>query len=173
MGAIANFVGLVGAFVMSMILSKNKKYKLCVFLACIGSTTMMGGFILSLLTGSTYLVTLVSTFLSFSIVSTMAVGLEFACEVTYPVPANNASGVMLSYSQFLASLFIVASGLILTSPEDEKDVELYARKLESAAMCVILMAVLGIGMACATFSKQNLIKTQVDIDNDDLDLPTA
>ncbi len=154
--------GLLGAFGTAAYLSKTKKYKLSGFVVCLGSTISMAAFAGSLLTESIWIVSIACGIMAVFIMSMLAVGLDFGCEVTYPVPANNASGVMISYSQLIAGLQLVVASLVLTTPEEEKDAELYERKIEGMIVTVMFIACCAAAMICATFAKQDLRKTRMD-----------
>ncbi len=103
----------------------------------------------------------VSGVMGFFILSMMAVGLDFGCEVSYPVPANNASGLMLAYSQLLSTAQIVAASFILTSSGDTS-VSKYWKKLRSIITVTIFTASIATGMLCSTFVKQDLRKARID-----------
>eukprot|EP01022_Parablepharisma_sp_SALTPOND_P033009 TRINITY_DN88037_c0_g1_i1.p2 TRINITY_DN88037_c0_g1~~TRINITY_DN88037_c0_g1_i1.p2 ORF type:complete len:318 (-),score=18.56 TRINITY_DN88037_c0_g1_i1:138-1091(-) len=154
--------GLVGAFFTATFVSKTRKYRLATFLVCLGATIAVCGLTAVLPLNNRLIAVVASAALGLFVMSILAVGLDFGCEVTYPVPANNTNGVMLAYSQILCAIQILAASFILTSPKKGEKVETFERKMEALIVCMILVVSILGGLGFATFTKEDLRKTNID-----------
>ena len=114
--------GLTGAFLTGLFLSKTKKYKLCNIIICVGSLVITSLFMAILQFRSPALCYIVAGFLGFFVVSSLSLGLDFGCEVSYPVPANNVTGVMISYSMLVSAIHILLANVIFSSGNEQRSI---------------------------------------------------
>ena len=113
-----------------------------------------------------------SGLLGFFIMSILAVGLDFGCEVTHPVPANNSTGVMITYSQILCAIQILAASFILSSTREGENPMTYKKKMEALIVCAILIASIATGLICATYTKEDLRKMKLDMQEESTNAAT-
>ncbi len=102
----------------------------------------------------------------------LSVGLEYGCEVTYPVPANNVSGVILSYSHMLSTVAIFSASYILPDPNDD-DITGFEAKMASLVMCLLLLVSFLASLLCTLLSHEDLRKTKVDTEGATIDCVTS
>jgi len=131
-------------------------------MVCLGATIAISGFTFLLLPGVKLVNYLTAAFLGFCIMSIFAVGLDFGCEITFPVPANNATGVMLSYSQIISVIHILFISFTITTPEEGEKVTTRPRKIQALIVCLMLLGTLLLSLFFAVFTKQDLRKTKFD-----------
>ena len=149
-----------------MIVSKTKKYLIANIIICIGSILSSVGFLVALEQESSTFCYIASGFLGVFVVSSLPVGLDFGCEVSYPVPANNVTGVMISYSMIVSSIHILIANLIFTSKEsDENNPE---KKTEARIMVGVFILTMAIALIFAIFSKEDLRRKAVDTKSDSI-----
>ena len=98
--------------------------------------------------------------LGFFIMSILAVALDFGCEATHPVPANNSTGIMITVSQILSGTHILIISIVLRSKEHS-----YERRLEALGVCLMLVFCMIIALGAAVFTKEDLRKTKMDRDS--------
>ena len=92
--------------------------------------------------------------------SVLAVGLDFGCEATFPVPENSSTGVQLACSQIICTAQIVVASIVFSKSET---LEKKVWSMEKAIlMGVILVASLAVGFVCSVFTKEDLRKTIYD-----------
>lgn len=93
----------------------------------------------------------------------MAVALDFGCETTFPVPANNSTGVQLAYSQFVSVMMMLASSWMLPSfNSGGSDVKGSQKRMEAMEVLVMMVACLAAGFVCSVYAKEDLKKTRYD-----------
>ena len=92
----------------------------------------------------------------------MSFGLEFSCEVSYPIPPNNSSGVVLSYSHVLSTLLLVTASYIVKDPNNRIYSETENKK-GSFIMWGIFLIGFVLALIFALLAKEDLRKTQIDI----------
>jgi len=98
------------------------------------------------------------------VVSSLSVGLDFGCEVSYPVPANNVTGVMISYSMIISSIHILIANFIFTTKEsDDNNSE---RKNEVRMMVGVFMVTVIMALIFSILSKEDLRRKAVDTINE-------
>ncbi len=106
---------------------------------------------------NTILLCIASGLLGLFIMSILAVGLDFGCEVSYPMPANSVTGTMLAYSQLLATVQIIAASLIL-----KRGTDMGGRQFRAIMVLGIFIISVTVATVCAAFVKQDLRKTRMD-----------
>eukprot|EP00830_Metopus_es_P007527 TRINITY_DN1715_c0_g1_i3.p1 TRINITY_DN1715_c0_g1~~TRINITY_DN1715_c0_g1_i3.p1 ORF type:complete len:289 (+),score=26.84 TRINITY_DN1715_c0_g1_i3:556-1422(+) len=116
-GAVFVVSGLVGAGVVATILSKTKKYQHTLIFVCFGSTIAACLETLTLLKQSRLLTSIGVGLLGGLLLSIMAVGLDYACELSYPVPAHNATGIILAFSHVICPIHIIVTSYVLTAKD--------------------------------------------------------
>ncbi len=109
---------------------------------------------------SRLLTTVLVALLGFFILAIVAVGLDYGCEVSYPVPAHNSTGVMNAYSHIWCTIQLVAASLIL-SKTGEKSQSVANRMRAAAVSLVIIVVALG-GLIGAVCSREDLRKHRLD-----------
>jgi len=163
MGAIFVLFGIFGAGSTAVIISKTKKYQL--MLEIVASSTIISVFI--------YIATLdlsnkalsycLCALVGFTILSIMAVGLDYGCEVSYPVPPHNSTGLMQAYSHLIATILVIVSSLVLEKG-GEKNEYSNERKFHAIIVCAVMIFTLVGGQICAAFTKEDLRKQKVDLE---------
>jgi len=147
-----------------MIISKTKKYRIANIIISIGSILSSLGFLFALEKESSALCYIASGFLGVFVVSSLSVGLDFGCEVSYPVPANNVTGVMISYSMIISSIHILIANFIFTTKEsDDNNSE---RKNEVRMMVGVFMVTVIMALIFSILSKEDLRRKAVDTINE-------
>lgn len=131
---------------------------------CIGSIASAGAFLLVLPSGSKAACYIAAAILGFFVVGSLSVGLDFGCEVAYPVPDNNVTGVMISYSMLVSAIHIIAANFIFSKQTDQSITE-SRRQNEARVMIGILILTMIIALVFAVISKEDLRKTKIDEEN--------
>jgi FLVCR family feline leukemia virus subgroup C receptor-related protein len=147
-----------------MIVSKTKQYKIANIIICIGSILSGAAFLFVLEQEIAVLCYVAAGFLGFFVVASLSVGLDFGCEVSYPVPANNVTGVMLSYSMIISSIHILAANFIFTEKKDKETDR--GPKNEARMMVGILILTIVIALFFALFPKEDLRRNAIDKNNE-------
>ena len=94
-------------------------------------------------------------------------GLEFSCEVSHPIPPNNVSGVVLSYSHLISTLMLVAGSYIVKDPNNHS-FSLNESKKRSLIMWKLILLGLIASFICSFFAKEDLRKTKIDLEENDV-----
>ncbi len=94
-------------------------------------------------------------------VSILSVGIDFACEATFPLPANNVSGVMWAYSYFICTILVVVASFIMGEYKDNQK-NISERKFEAVTVSVMFVGVIVVGLVCSVFTREDLRKTKLD-----------
>lgn len=155
--------GLAGAFTTGVLVSKTKKYWIANVMICTGSVLSASAFLVVLEQESAILCYIGAAFLGLFVVSSLSVGLDFGCEVSHPVPPNNVTGVMISYSMVISAIHIISANFIFTKRES-KLAQLSA-KGEARVMVGILILTMVLALVFALLSKEDLRKTKIDEDS--------
>jgi len=100
-------------------------------------------------------------FTGFFLMSIIGIGYDFACEVSFPVPANNALGVMMSYSHVLSTIQIITLSFVMTEEDEQKGYTM-KNKIGSLIACAVLLGCIAIGAVCSAFTKEDLRKVKLD-----------
>ena len=106
--AVASVVGMVASLIISRLLDKYKKFKLFMLLLGVSGTVFQALFTLLLelidskdLNGYAIGIIMYSL-INISIISFYTIGMNYACEITYPVGESINGGIMASMPQILA-----------------------------------------------------------------------
>ena len=101
--AISNFSGIVGIIIFKFLVKKMKNFKLLMliinFLLMI--VYLIFTIILSLEMKSIYIYYIVFVFLGSLNTATFVFGIEFACELTYPINESTSSGILFVTRNYL------------------------------------------------------------------------
>lgn len=109
--AVANLFGIITALIVSSIIDKNKKYKIAMIICNIISLVI---FIITLILMETitnkYLG--VTSFICYTLIIGFAVpiytsGMDFVCEITYPVGESTSEGIIMSFNQIMGIIGII------------------------------------------------------------------
>ena len=92
------FCGVLGSFVISVVLDKTAKYKLTCTLLGFGSTVALVCSIWTLPSGSVALFSINLALVGISVVPIIPVAYAFAVELTYPCPEAMSNGMMVLVS---------------------------------------------------------------------------
>lgn len=92
-----------------------------------------------------------------TVIPILASGIDFACEVSYPVPESIASGAIYAISQIVATIMIVVSALVFTDNKPK-----YQMRWQSIIVATMLLVVMAIGALSAVFTKEDLRKSKCD-----------
>lgn len=133
-------------------------------IVCIGSLLSAGALLLILEKENKVACFVAAGFLGFFVVSIMSVGLDFGCEVSYPVPANNVTGVMISYSMIISGIHILAANFIFVAEADADTNR--PPKSEARIMVGILLGTIAVALLFAILSKEDLRKNEIDAKNE-------
>ena len=116
-----------------------------------------------LLIRNSYLVWIAGGYLGFTIMPMLAVGLDFGCEVSYPVQESISSGCMISYSQLISAIHVISASFILSTTKTGENGTTVRKRLEGYCACSMLAVCIVIALGCATFTKEDLRKTKLDV----------
>lgn len=105
--------GVVGAFIVSVMIDKYKNYIKVYRILCIISLIMCVLFMVTFPTGNRYLVAINLALFGFFIVPIQPLGLSFCCEISHPVSEAMSNGIILLSAEMVAFSFTyLASALI-------------------------------------------------------------
>ena len=161
LSSIAVSFGIVGALATAAYISKTKKFRLMGMITCLGVTVFCSLFVASLTTENVTIVIITACVMIIFVEAVLSIGLEYGCEVSYPVPENNVSGVIMSYSQILTTIQIGIASWILPDPNEE-NIRSVECQMKAIIMCVILISTFLVATGFIVFSKEDLRKTRVD-----------
>lgn len=112
-GAVFIVGGIFGSAVFGIITELKKNYKfICVLLSCV-STLSPVLFLVALPTGSVAWVSIMCAFVGFFGLALLPVGLDFAVEITYPLPEAISSGLMLTSCNVFGSMFSISGSILI------------------------------------------------------------
>ena len=154
---LANFSGIVFALIISCIVDKTKKYVLIMGICNIISLILMIlTTILLEVTKTKIREKICIIFYSFIIafaVPIYTVGMDYVCELTYPVGESTSEGIIMSFNQVLGIIGIFICDAMRT----------YLKKYKflSNIFCILLFVVSLVSLLC---SKTNLNRTLKDIE---------
>ena len=124
--AVGNIVGMISSLIVSKILDKNKKFKLVLLILAISGAIFQGLFTLLLeliekkdLNG--YAIGLILySLINISIISFYTIGMNYACEITYPVGESINGSIMATSPQILAIALIFLCDHFINDNTDKK-----------------------------------------------------
>ena len=103
--AVSSVAGMIASLVISWLLDKYKKFKLFMIILCISGTVLQAlfTFLMELAKSkdfSAYAIGLVLyTLVNMIVVPFYTIGMNYACEITYPVGESINGGIMMTMSQ--------------------------------------------------------------------------
>ena len=103
--AVSSVAGMLASLVISWLLDKYKKFKLFMIILCISGTVLQAlfTFLMELAKSkdfSAYAIGLVLyTLVNMIVVPFYTIGMNYACEITYPVGESINGGIMMTMSQ--------------------------------------------------------------------------
>ena len=115
--AVSNFSGIVGIAIFTILGTKMKKFKLLMLIMNFLITIVYLIFTINLSLGvkSIYVYYIVFVFLGSLNSATFVFGIEFACELTYPINESISSGILFVISQLFAYAMTAPMSLIISS----------------------------------------------------------
>lgn len=123
---VGTIVGMIASLVISKILDKNKKFKLVLVLLSICGSIFQAlfTFLLELFESkglNSYPIGLVMySLINISIISFNSIGLNYACEITYPVGESLNGSIMASTPQILAVALTFLCDYCINHVDDKK-----------------------------------------------------
>lgn len=104
-GGVGNLLGIIGSIIGSVIIDKYKNYRIIyiIFLSIGCSIQLILSFLLEFLPASyNYITIMISFFLILlSVVPCIGIGMDYACEITYPVGEMFSNGLIMSGGQLV------------------------------------------------------------------------
>ena len=124
--AVASVVGMISSLIISWIIDKTKKFKLVMLILAISGTAFQGLFTLLLelivskdLNG--YAIGLVLySLINIPIISYFTIGMNYACEITYPVGESINGSIMASTPQILCIALTFLCDHFINNYKDKK-----------------------------------------------------
>ena len=124
--AVASVVGMISSLVISWILDKYQKFKLVLLLLTVSGAVFQGLFTLLLelieskdLNG--YAIGLILySLINISIISFYSIGMNYACEITYPVGESVNGSIMATSPQILAIALIFLCDYFINDYKNKK-----------------------------------------------------
>lgn len=86
---------------MGLYVGKTRKYKKAIIICIVISLIAIGGFVGSMFTGSILVLATVTGLMGFFMTPIFPLGLEFACEITFPIGEAVSGGVINIMAQFI------------------------------------------------------------------------
>ena len=124
--AVASVVGMVASLIISWLLDKYKKFKLIMVLLGVSGTVFQALFTLLLelidskdLNGYAIVIIMYSL-INISIITFYTVGMNYACEITYPVGESINGCIMASMPQILAIALTFLCDHFINNNENKK-----------------------------------------------------
>lgn len=93
--------GIIGSVVFGLYVEKTRKYKNALSICALLSLVGMVAFSMVLFTENIVAVAAVTSFLGFCLTPILPLGLELACEITFPVGEAVSGGAMIGMSQII------------------------------------------------------------------------
>jgi FLVCR family feline leukemia virus subgroup C receptor-related protein len=110
-GSISNVIGIVGSLIVSYILDKRKKYKPIFILLNVVGLLSHCLYSLSLelfyYESSFYIVLVLYSLCAFACFSIYTCSMDFACELTYPVPESIPAGLLVSSASVFTFVIVL------------------------------------------------------------------
>lgn len=104
LGAIIIVSGLVGSIVMGLFVEKTRKYRKALIICVLSALFAFGFFIGAMFVQNIIVLAIVTTFLGFFMTPILPLGLEFACEITFPIGEAVTGGTMIGMSQLVGAI---------------------------------------------------------------------
>lgn len=101
---------------MGLYVEKTRKYKKAIIICILTSLIAFALFSGMLYSKSLTLLAVGTAFLGFFMTPILPLGLEFACEITFPVGEAVSGGAMIGMSQFVGAIQV--NHYLLNLPED-------------------------------------------------------
>ena len=124
--AVASVVGMVASLVISKILDKTKKFKLIMILLAVSSTVFQALFtlLLELIESkdlNAYAIGIIMySLINIAVVGFYTIGMNYACEITYPVGESINGSVMTTFPQILAIALSFLCDHFISEHENKK-----------------------------------------------------
>ena len=124
--AIGSIVGMIGSLIISWLLDKYKKFKLIMIILSVTGSIFQGLFTLLLELAESkelnaYLIGIIMYSLTnISVVSFYTIGLNYACEITYPVGESFSNSIMASTPQLVSIGVTFLCDYFINGSKDKK-----------------------------------------------------
>lgn len=105
-GAVFIFSGVLGSFVIGILLDKYQKFKLTFNLLCITACIFIATNFYTLPSKSVPLLAVNLSIVGFSVIPIIPVSYAFAVELTYPVPESVSNGMIILPSQLFGTIVV-------------------------------------------------------------------
>lgn len=115
--------------------------------------------------GSPVLCYITGACLGFFVVASLSLGLDFGCEVSHPVPPNNVTGVMISYSMMVSAMHILAANFIFEGKSSEDELAGLGGTGQANLMIIIMLLTMVVALIFAIIAKEDLRKKKIDDEN--------
>lgn len=153
-GFSGNMASIVGILLFSAIVDKNKCYQKFSLFLTFGTVVAWTFFSLVLLHWKVYYWVYVSfNLLCFVGVPFIVIGLEYAAELTYPVPEDLAAAIIYIVGNMYALIYVTALGYLIDTG-----------KLEH--VCYIVLGLYALSFILMCFVKQRLKRHNVEVNHD-------
>jgi len=113
------FGGIVGSGIAGTIVEIKKNYKVVINVLAILTATTPVPLLLSLRAMSVAGSSISCFIVGASSVSILPVGIDFAVEITHPVPESISSGLLTAFGQFMGIIYTVTVSLWITGSGNE------------------------------------------------------
>ena len=161
--AVANLFGIIAALFVGVIIDKYKKYKLIMFICNMLSLVIyIIAAILMEILNEKYLG--ITSFICYTLIIGLAVpvytsGMDFVCEITYPVGESISEGIIMSFNQIMGIIGIIICDIFRTY--------LNKYKFLTNLFCIVLFIISCISLF---FVNSELVRNKKDISNSKTDL---
>ena len=158
--AVANLFGIITALITGTIIDKYKKYKLVMIICNVLSIVVYIITIILMETVNKKYLPIIS-FICYTLIIGSAVpiytsGMDFVCEITYPVGESFSEGVIMSFNQIMGII-----GIIIT---DSFRIYLKEYKFLTNLFCLLLFVISCISLLLVN---QKLVRNQQDNENNE------
>ena len=156
--AVASIVGMIASLVISWLLDKYKKFKLIMILLSTSAAIFQAlfTFLLELIKSknlNAYAIGLIIySLINISIISFYTIGMNYACEITYPVGESINGSIMASTPQILAIALTFLCDHFINNYKDKKWLS-----------NVILLSLLGISIIFVCLLDEKLERQEVEL----------
>lgn len=158
-GGVFIFFGVLGSFVLGILLDKTQRFKLMINSIAISAVCFI---LLGLVTlplnvskGAKDAIFSVNlAFIGFSVIPIIPISYGFAVELTFPIPEAMSNGMMILPSQIFGALLGFAAGTICDSTKNAPTPE--ERQWGPKYTIILFASSAFIGMICSLFVKEEL-----------------
>mgnify|MGYP002627203269 CR=1 FL=1 len=155
--AVSSILGMIGSLIISYILDKYKKFKLTMIILSITASIFQASFtfLLELVESkglNAFVIgIIVYSLISISIVSFYTIGLNYACEITYPVGESMSGCIMASSPQLISIWLTFLCDYFINNHKDKKWIS-----------NVILLIVIGISIILVCLLDEKLDRQEIE-----------